>query len=352
MRRSRRRSTARLHGPAIELDAPYVAEMARAEMVERFGAGALIDGYRVYTTVDSRLQRLRRRAGAARDPRVRAPPRLPRAAREIDSSSVADDAAVAGRVRRARRPRRARGRRVVESVAEQSAVVRLRDARRVELRWEDCRGHGARCRGHARPGAEGRGARCWRAGSSSTSSRGDDTGGSRSSRRSLARWLRSIRTTARSSRWPVVSTSSTASTTARCRRTASRLRVQALPLFRGAGARFHARHADQRCADRDRGRRRPRRSGGRRTSPSASTDRRRCARRSCARATWCRSGAARHWASASRSSTSATSVSARGAARQPDAGARHRQVTPLEMARGFAVFANGGYRVEPTPSSA
>ena len=46
----------RLHGPAIELDAPYIAEMVRAEMVARFGNAATTAGYRVVTTVDSRLQ--------------------------------------------------------------------------------------------------------------------------------------------------------------------------------------------------------------------------------------------------------------------------------------------------------
>lgn len=46
----------RLHGPDIELDAPYIAEMVRAEMVARFGADATSAGYRVVTTVDSRLQ--------------------------------------------------------------------------------------------------------------------------------------------------------------------------------------------------------------------------------------------------------------------------------------------------------
>jgi len=45
-----------LHGPIIELDAPYVAEMVRAEMVSRHGADALTAGYQVYTTLDSRLQ--------------------------------------------------------------------------------------------------------------------------------------------------------------------------------------------------------------------------------------------------------------------------------------------------------
>jgi len=46
----------RLHGPAIELDAPYIAEMVRAELVARFGDDATTAGYRVVTTVDSRLQ--------------------------------------------------------------------------------------------------------------------------------------------------------------------------------------------------------------------------------------------------------------------------------------------------------
>jgi penicillin-binding protein 1A len=48
--------TAELHGPSVEVEAPYVAEMARAYMVERFGDDAYTGGYVVYTTVDSRLQ--------------------------------------------------------------------------------------------------------------------------------------------------------------------------------------------------------------------------------------------------------------------------------------------------------
>src|SRR5690554_375097 len=48
--------TARNHGANPELEAPYVAEMARLEMIERFGPKAYTDGYHVYTTVDSQLQ--------------------------------------------------------------------------------------------------------------------------------------------------------------------------------------------------------------------------------------------------------------------------------------------------------
>jgi penicillin-binding protein 1A len=49
--------SAKLHGPSIELDAPYIAEMVRAEMVARFGDNAYSSGFEVTTTVDSRLQR-------------------------------------------------------------------------------------------------------------------------------------------------------------------------------------------------------------------------------------------------------------------------------------------------------
>lgn len=47
---------ARYHGAEIELSAPYVAELARAWMVERYGEDAYTSGMRVYTTVDSKLQ--------------------------------------------------------------------------------------------------------------------------------------------------------------------------------------------------------------------------------------------------------------------------------------------------------
>ena len=46
----------RLHGAAIELDAPYVAEMARQELEARFGDRIYTDNFSAFTTVDSRLQ--------------------------------------------------------------------------------------------------------------------------------------------------------------------------------------------------------------------------------------------------------------------------------------------------------
>jgi len=47
----------RLHGPIIEVDAPYVAEMVRNDMQARYGDSIYTAGYRVYTTIDARLER-------------------------------------------------------------------------------------------------------------------------------------------------------------------------------------------------------------------------------------------------------------------------------------------------------
>lgn len=49
--------TATFNAPSSEVEADYVAEMARADMVRRFGDAAYTDGYRVKLTVDSEKQR-------------------------------------------------------------------------------------------------------------------------------------------------------------------------------------------------------------------------------------------------------------------------------------------------------
>jgi len=46
----------RLHGASIEADAPYAAEMVRNEMQARYGDAVYTAGYKVFTTIDSRLQ--------------------------------------------------------------------------------------------------------------------------------------------------------------------------------------------------------------------------------------------------------------------------------------------------------
>ncbi|MGO9930556.1 MAG: penicillin-binding protein 1A [Steroidobacteraceae bacterium] len=46
----------KLHGASIEVDAPYVAEMVRNDMQAKFGDDVYTAGYKVFTTIDSRLQ--------------------------------------------------------------------------------------------------------------------------------------------------------------------------------------------------------------------------------------------------------------------------------------------------------
>ncbi len=50
------------HAPHVDVDAPYVAEMVRQQMEQSYGPAAETAGYRVYTTIDGRLQALANRA--------------------------------------------------------------------------------------------------------------------------------------------------------------------------------------------------------------------------------------------------------------------------------------------------
>ncbi|MEH6563823.1 MAG: penicillin-binding protein 1A [Halopseudomonas sp.] len=54
--------TARNHGANPEMEAPYIAEMARLEVVERYGDKAYTQGLNVYTTVSSAKQELANQA--------------------------------------------------------------------------------------------------------------------------------------------------------------------------------------------------------------------------------------------------------------------------------------------------
>jgi len=54
--------SATYHGLRVEVEADYVAEMVRQEMLERFGNDAYSDGYIVHTTVDSGMQLAAREA--------------------------------------------------------------------------------------------------------------------------------------------------------------------------------------------------------------------------------------------------------------------------------------------------
>ncbi|MFC4310159.1 penicillin-binding protein 1A [Steroidobacter flavus] len=124
----------KLHGPAVEVEAPYIAEMVRADLFNRLGADAYTAGYEVITTVDSRLQHAAVKAlrGALleydqrhgyRGPAGRVT--LPSGAREKEWSQALEEYAVRGSLEPA----------VVISTEEKSAVAYSRGSGRVNLGW-------------------------------------------------------------------------------------------------------------------------------------------------------------------------------------------------------------------------
>ncbi|WP_288132397.1 penicillin-binding protein 1A [Microbulbifer sp.] len=127
--------SARYHGRDLDLSAPYVAEMARKEAVDLFGDAAYTDGYQVVTTVDSKLQEAARKAlqkgletydsrHGYRGPEQQLDPEL-----LSDSDQLVDllhEIPVLGGLEPA----------VVTAVAPQKLSVQLRNRRVVEIPWE------------------------------------------------------------------------------------------------------------------------------------------------------------------------------------------------------------------------
>jgi penicillin-binding protein 1A len=124
----------RLHGPAVEVEAPYVAEMVRAELLNRVGAEAYTAGYEAVTTLDSRLQtaavKSLRAALIEYDQRhgYRGPAgrvTLPAGAREKELSQALEDYSPRGGLVPA----------LILSVDEKSAVAYSRANGRISLAW-------------------------------------------------------------------------------------------------------------------------------------------------------------------------------------------------------------------------
>lgn len=127
------RISASVHGQSEEVSAPYVAEMARAFMEERLGEEVYTGGYRVFTTIDARLQNaataaLRNalmeydRRHGYRGAELRLDPSL---GREAMVKALTDIPNVGGL-----NPA------VVYSVADRSVTVLTRDDGEVEIPWE------------------------------------------------------------------------------------------------------------------------------------------------------------------------------------------------------------------------
>ncbi len=121
------------HEPPLEASAPYVAEMVRQEMIERYGPEALTQGYRVTTTIDSAFQ-------AAADKAVRDGLRLydhrhgwHGVERHVELPADADDAALARELRGTAAQADLLPAIVAATAADGSAEVVLADGSRAPL---------------------------------------------------------------------------------------------------------------------------------------------------------------------------------------------------------------------------
>ena len=143
--------TAVKHGAEIELSAPYIAEMAHQEMVDRFGKeAAYTGGYKVFTTVTSKLQAAAQEAVVnnifAYDQRhgYRGPLATIRPADEMVTTAMASDNTQIKPIT-ANETIEALSSfdsyhsivpAVVTQVMEQSAKVRLQDGSEVNIDWQ------------------------------------------------------------------------------------------------------------------------------------------------------------------------------------------------------------------------
>lgn len=127
--------SARFHGQMVEVHAPYVAEMARAAMVERYGPEAYTEGYRVFTTVDEQLQQAANQALRAglldydRRHGYRGPERQVELEEYSDTEArdrLLEEIGSVGGLRPA----------LVLSVEDRQAVAYVGDGRQVTLAWE------------------------------------------------------------------------------------------------------------------------------------------------------------------------------------------------------------------------
>lgn len=125
----------KLYSLSEEVSAPYLAEMVRAEMVDRFGNDAYTKGYRVYTSVDSRLQQAANDALriALLEYDERHGFRGPEARMEFDEASVEEDwDSMLADFHASNRLWPA----LVIEIGEQSAVVYQPTFGRLELDWK------------------------------------------------------------------------------------------------------------------------------------------------------------------------------------------------------------------------
>ncbi len=134
-------NTASYHGAEIDLYAPYISEMARDYMVQKFGEEeAYTGGYNVHTTIDSRLQNFAQQALRnnvyAYDERHG----YRGAEKQLWTEAPLDNKAIANQLRKAQKIQGLIPAAVIEVSAkedeQQSALVQLASGERINLDWD------------------------------------------------------------------------------------------------------------------------------------------------------------------------------------------------------------------------
>ncbi len=123
------------HASAVEIDAAYIAEMVRAELVRRYGDEAYAQGMRVYTTVDSRHQTLANEALRAGLIDYDKRHGYRGAERKLSIPVDADAATLAGLLHN-ETTLGGLSPALVVAVEEKSCQVLLRDGREIRLDWD------------------------------------------------------------------------------------------------------------------------------------------------------------------------------------------------------------------------
>lgn len=126
---------AQVHATAVEVEAPYVAEMVRAELIRRFGEDAYAQGLKVYTTLEAKHQIAANealRAGLL-EYDVRHGYRGPE--RRINLPPDADTGALAALIR-SEMPVGGLLPALVIAVEDKACQVILRDGRELTLEWD------------------------------------------------------------------------------------------------------------------------------------------------------------------------------------------------------------------------
>ncbi|MCX2979779.1 penicillin-binding protein 1A [Halieaceae bacterium IMCC14734] len=124
------------HGAKLAFNAPYAAEMARKEMLDRFGLAAYNDGFHVYTTISSELQLTANTAivnglvtydqrHGYRGPEQQLPPRPDTNMLQLWQTRLQETAVIAGFVPA-----------IVTNLEEQSIGILLTDGTETLLPWE------------------------------------------------------------------------------------------------------------------------------------------------------------------------------------------------------------------------